>query len=160
MDGSSNLIIAPNFNGVPNLEELILARCSNLRKLHSSIDKLKYLKLLDLSVCQELTSLLNKFEMDFLVTLSLTWCSKVKKIPEFVGNMECLKNFLLKYTAIIELPSSVECLIGLDSLNLAACEQLVCLPNTICSLTLLNNINLFGCSNLTNCQRTWGISQV
>ena len=28
MDGSSNLIIAPNFNGVPNLEELVLARCS------------------------------------------------------------------------------------------------------------------------------------
>ena len=151
MAGSSNLIITPNFSGVPNLEELILAGCSNLRKLLSSIDKLKYLKLLDLLVCQELTSLPNKFEMDFLVTLSLTRCSKVKKIPEFVGNMKCLKNFLLKYTAIIELPSSVECLIVLDSLNLAACEQLVCLPNTICSLTLLNNINLFGCLNLTNC---------
>nr|XP_023896871.1 disease resistance protein TAO1-like [Quercus suber] len=137
MDGSSDLIISPNFNGVQNLEELVLARCSNLRKLHPSIGKLKKLKLLDLKECQELTSLPDKFEMESLVTLNLTHCLKVKKIPEFVGNMELLQELLLEGTTIIELPSS-------------------CLPNTICSLTSLNNLDLFGCSKFDKLQEDLG----
>ena len=144
MDGSSNLIIAPNFNGVPNLEELVLAKCSNLRKLHPSIGKLKKLKLLDLQKCSKLTSLPDKFEMESLVTLNLTYCLKVKKIPEFVGNMKLLQELLLVGTAIIELPSSVECLTGLNILILWGCKNLVCLPNTICSLKSLETIILFG----------------
>ena len=91
MDGSSNLIIAPNFTGVPNLEELVLARCSSLRKLHPSIGKLKKLKVLHLGWCLELTSLPDKFEMGSFMTLNLTHCLKVKKIPKFVGNMELLQ---------------------------------------------------------------------
>ena len=146
MDGSSDLIVSPNFNGVQNLEELVLARCSNLRKLHPSIGKLKKLELLDLQECPKLTSLPDKFEMESLVTLDLTYCLKVKKIPEFVGNMKFLQELLLEATAITELPSSVECLTGLNTLNLQNCKNLVCLPNTICSLTSLNNLDLFGCS--------------
>ena len=146
MDGSSNLIITPDFNGVPYLEELVLASCSNLRELHPSIGKLKKLKLLHLGWCQELTSLPDKFEMESLVILNLTYCLKVRKIPEFVGNMKLLQELLLVGTAIIELPSSVECLTGLNILILWGCKNLVCLPNTICSLKSLETIILFGCS--------------
>ena len=146
MDGSSDLVITPNFNGVPYLEELVLASCSNLRELHPSIGKLKKLKLLHLGWCQELTSLPDKFEMESLVILNLTYCLKVRKIPEFVGNMERLEELLLEGSAIIELPSSVECLTGLKILTLRHCKNLVHLPNTICCLTLLNNLVLFGCS--------------
>ena len=146
MDGSSDLIITPNFNGVPYLEELVLASCSNLRELHPSIGKLKKLKLLHLGWCQELTSLPDKFEMESLVILNLTYCLKVRKIPEFVGNMERLEELLLEGSAIIELPSSVECLTGLKILTLRHCKNLVHLPNTICCLTLLDNLDLFGCS--------------
>ncbi|XP_050264204.1 disease resistance protein RPV1-like [Quercus robur] len=145
MDGSSDLITSANFNGVQNLEELVLARCPNLRELHPSIGKLKKLKLLDLQECPKLTSLPDKFEMESLVTLNLTHCLKVKKIPEFVGNMDLLQELLLEGTAIIELPSSVECLTSLNILILHNCKNLVCLPNTICSLTLLKNLDLFGC---------------
>ena len=146
MDGSSNLIIAPNFNGVPNLEELVLARCSNLSKLHSSIGKLRKLKLLDLQKCPKLTSLPDKFEMESLVTLNLTCCLKVKKIPEFVGNMKLLQKLIFEGTAIMELPSSIECLTGLNILILRDCKNLVCLPNTFCSLTSLSSIDLSRCS--------------
>ncbi|KAK9984837.1 hypothetical protein SO802_034362 [Lithocarpus litseifolius] len=146
MAGSSDMIIAPNFNGVPNLEELDLEGCSKLRELHPSIGKLKNLKLLNLTKCQELTTLPNKFELESLVTLNLTRCSKVKKIPEFVGNMKHLQELLLAGTAITELPSSVECLIGLNILILQDCNKLVCLPNTICNLTSLKNLDLWGCS--------------
>ena len=139
------MIIAPNFSGIPNLEELDLARCSNLRKLHPSIGKLKKLKLLDLYCCRNLTGLPNEFEMESLVTLNLSYCLNLKRIPEFVGNMMLLQNLRLEGTAIMELPSSIECLTGLNVLSLTHCRVLVCLPNTICSLTSLNNINLWGC---------------
>ncbi|XP_050266631.1 disease resistance protein RUN1-like [Quercus robur] len=125
MAGSSNLIKVPNFNGVPKLEELVLEGCSKLRTLGPSVGKLKNLKLLNLKKCQELTSLPNKFEWKSLVTLNLTGCSKVKKIPEFVGNMTHLQELLLEGTAIIELPSSVECLTGLNTLILKNCKNLV-----------------------------------
>ena len=124
MDGSSDLIISPNFDGVPNLGELVLKGCSKLCKLHPSIGKLKNLKLLNLENCQELTSLPNKFELKSLVTLNLTHCSEVKKIPEFEGNMKHLQELLLEGTAITELPSSVECLIGLNILILRYCKKI------------------------------------
>ena len=156
MDGSSDLIICPNFNGVPNLEELVLARCSNLCELHPSIVKLKKLKLLDLGECQELTSLPDKFEMESLVTLNLTRCLNVKKIPEFVGNMELFQELFLEGTAIIELPSSVECLTGLNTLILKNCKNLLCFPNIICSLTSLKNLNLYGCSKIDELPKDLG----
>nr|XP_023891406.1 TMV resistance protein N-like [Quercus suber] len=144
--GSSALIISPDFTGVLNLEKLVLAWCSNLCELHPSIGNLKKLSLLDLEQCKELSCLPNKFETESLEILNLTHCSKVKKISEFVGNMKRLQKLLLGCTAILELPSSIECLTGLNILILSGCKNLVCLPNTICSLTLLNNLNLFGCS--------------
>ena len=146
MAGSSNLIKVPNFSGVSKLEELVLEGCSKLRTLDPSIGKLKNLKLLNLKKCQELTSLPNKFEWKSLVTLNLTGCSKVKKIPEFVGNMTHLQELLLEGTAITELPSSVECLIGLNSLDLTDCKKIELLPSTICSLKSLDKIMLLGCS--------------
>ena len=146
MAGSSNLIKVPNFNGVPKLEELVLEGCSELRTLDPSIGKLKNLRLLNLKKCQELTSLPNKFEWKSLVTLNLTGCSKVKKIPEFVENMRHLQELLLEGTAITELPSSVKCLTGLTSLDLTDCKKFELLPSTICSLKSLDKIMLLGCS--------------
>ena len=107
---------------------------------------LKKLMLLGLEQCKELSCLTNKFEMESLEILNLTHCSKVKKISKFVGNMKCLQELLLGCTAIMELPSSIECLTGLNILTLQGCKNLMCLPNTICSLTLLNNLDLFRCS--------------
>ena len=135
-----------DFTGAPNLEELVLAGCSNLRQLHPSIGNLKKLIRLDLEHCKELSHLPDKFEMESLETLNLSHCSKVKKLPEFVGNMKRLQELLLQYTAVTELPSSVECLTSLNELILKDCKNLVCLPNTICSLTLLEYLDLSGCS--------------
>ena len=156
MDGSPDLIISPNFNGVQNLEKLVLTWCSNLRQLHPSIGKLKKLRLLDLKGCQELTSLPDKFEMESLVTLNLSHCLKVKKIPEFVGNMEHFQGLLLDGAAIVELPSSVECLTGLNTLLLANCKNLVRFPNNFCSLTSLKNFILSGCSKIDKLPRDLG----
>ena len=110
---------------MPNLEKLVLSNCTKLRELHSSIGILKKLILLDLRRCQKLSCLPRKFEMESLVTLELSGCFDIEKIPEFVGNMGCLQELKLDGTGIKELPSSVEGLIGLTSLSLAYCDDLV-----------------------------------
>ena len=153
---SSNLIISPELTGVPNLEELILRSCRSLRELHPSVAILKKLVLLDLSFCENLSCLPRNFEMDSLMTLNLYCCLTLKKIPEFVGNMECLQSLILGCTSIMELPSSIGSLIGLTSLNLHGCKNLVCLPSTICSLNSLECLNLSGCSNIDNLPENLG----
>ncbi|KAM5551813.1 hypothetical protein ABKV19_026592 [Rosa sericea] len=86
--------------------------------------------------------------MESLETLILSNCSKVKKIPEFVGNMERLLVLCLDETAIEELPVSIERLTGLVSLNLSNCRNLVCLPSAINKLKSVENLNLSGCLKL------------
>ena len=145
-----NLIITPNFTGVPNLEKLVLERCKNLQELDASIGVLKKLILLNLRQCEKLHCLPDEFEMESLVILELSGCLNVKKIPKFVGNMEYLQHLSLKCTAITELPSSVECLVGLTSLTLIACKNLERLPSTIFSLTLLTELDLSRCPKFDN----------
>ncbi|XP_024176477.1 disease resistance-like protein DSC1 [Rosa chinensis] len=86
--------------------------------------------------------------MESLETLILSNCSKVKKIPKFVGNMERLSVLYLDETAIEELPISIERLTGLVSLNLSNCRNLFCLPSTINKLKSVKNLNLSGCLKL------------
>ena len=90
------------------------------------------------------------------MTLNLTGCSKVKKIPEFMGNMTHLQELLLKGTAITELPSSVKCLIGLTSLDLTDCKKFELLPSTICSFKSLDKIMLLGCSKFEKLPKDLG----
>ena len=156
LTNSSDLIITPDFTGVPNLEKLVLESCTNLRELHPSIGILKRLVLLNLKHCKNLSCLPSKLEMDSLMTLNLSYCSILKKTPEFVGNMGCLCNLFLDYTAIMELPSSVGGLTGLTSLSLRGCKNLVCLPNTICGLKFLEILDLSGCSKFDNLPENLG----
>ena len=107
MTNSSNLIITPDFTGVPNLQELVLQNCTNLQEIHPSIGILKKLILLNLKGCGKLSSLPSKFEMESLVILTFTGCLSIKKIPKFVGNMEYLVCLSLKEISSTELPSSV-----------------------------------------------------
>ncbi|XP_030924527.1 protein SUPPRESSOR OF npr1-1, CONSTITUTIVE 1-like [Quercus lobata] len=147
---SLNLTKTPNFTRVPNLEKLVLERCKNLEKLDPSIGVLKKLILLNLRQCEKLHYLPDEFEMESLVILDLSGCLNVKKIPKFVGNMKYLQHLSLNCTAIRELPSSVEHLVGLTSLTLKACKNLERLPITICSLKLLIELDLSGCSKFDN----------
>ena len=59
------------------------------------------------------------------MTPNLLYCAILKKILEFVGNMECLQSLILN-----------------------GCKKLVCLPSTICSLNSLERLDLGGCSNI------------
>ena len=75
--------------------------------------------------------------------LELYGCLNVKK-----NSKTTLQHLSLNCTAITKLPSSVECLVGLTSLTLKACKNLERLSSTICSLKLLTELDLSGCSKL------------
>ena len=83
---------------------------------------LKRLTLLDLYNCKSLRSLPSKFEMVSLETLILSDCSKIERIPEFMGNMECLSELHLDGTAIPKLPSSFERVTNLKELSFRGCK--------------------------------------
>ena len=82
---------------------------------------LKRLTLLDLENCKSLRSLPSKFEMESLEILILSGCSKIEKIPEFMGSTKRLSKLHLNGTAITKLPSSIEHLTNLEELSFRGC---------------------------------------
>ncbi|KAL4597629.1 hypothetical protein ACB092_11G002900 [Castanea dentata] len=180
---SVDLFITPDFTGVPNLEKLVLVRCTNLRAFHPSIGILKKLVELNLQDCERLIRLPSKFGMEPLVTFEISNCPKLKTNPEPVANPKFIHELFVDRTAIVnliknlpetlwiikgleildlskvcieELPSSIERLTGLTSLTLRYCENLVSLPNTICNLKLLKSLDLFGCLKFRNLPKNIG----
>ncbi|KAL4597620.1 hypothetical protein ACB092_11G002700 [Castanea dentata] len=180
---SVDLFITPDFTGVPNLEKLVLVRCTNLRAFHPSIGILKKLVELNLQDCERLIRLPRKFGMEPLVTFEISNCPKLKTIPKPVANPKFVHELFLDRTAIVNLiknlpetlwiikgleildlskvcieepPSSIERLTGLTSLTLRYCENLVSLPNTICNLKLLKSLDLFGCLKFRNLPKNLG----
>ncbi|XP_075650119.1 TMV resistance protein N-like [Castanea sativa] len=125
--------------------------CSNIEQLWTetkSWEMLKKLTVLNLKGCKNLKSLARKFEMKSLKILILSDCSKIKTIPEFGENMGCVTELHLDGTAITKLPTSIENLSGLASLNVKDCKNLMSLPSTLFYMTWLKDLDLSGCSKL------------
>ena len=146
MRKSPKLVETLDFTKVPILEKLVLEDCINLLRVHPSIGVHKKLKVVSLKDCKNLKSLPSKFEMESLKILILSGCSKVKKIPEFEGSMECVCKLYLDGIAISKLSASIENLNGLALLKLKDCKNLVSLPSTIFNLKLLKDVDISGCS--------------
>ncbi|KAL1822857.1 hypothetical protein ACET3Z_009635 [Daucus carota] len=119
LDASSSAIeeLPDSFAALINLVELDLNSCKNLTSLPNSIWKLKFLKL-----------------------LYLGGISKLKRLPDKLGMMECLEELTAGWTAIDELPDSIGLLSKLQLLHLSCCDKLACLPNSINNLTSLKRL--------------------
>ncbi|CAL2276161.1 unnamed protein product [Prunus armeniaca] len=104
---SKNLTRTPDFTGTQNLERLAFEGCTNLVKIHPSIASLKRLRILNFKNCKGIQSLPSEVELESLETFDLSGCSKVKKIPEFVGEMKNFSKLSLSFTAVEEMPSSM-----------------------------------------------------
>ncbi|XP_056161985.1 disease resistance protein RPV1-like [Syzygium oleosum] len=108
----------PDLSNFKSLEILILKGCNNLEEIHPSIEDIKT-----------------------LVSLDVSWCEKVKKLPAQVDKMEELKELFLNDTAILDIPIPRDCLMKLEN---ASCEDLAQLPKSmdsigkLASLTKLN----------------------
>ncbi|XP_054817549.1 disease resistance protein RPV1-like [Prosopis cineraria] len=97
---SKYLTKTPDFDGIDNLETLILEGCSNLVEIHQSLGQHKNLVIVNLKGCIKVKILPRKFEMDRLQTFVLSVCSKIRKLPEFGKDMKCLSKLDLEDTAI------------------------------------------------------------
>nr|XP_023897159.1 disease resistance-like protein DSC1 [Quercus suber] len=156
LNDSKNLIETPDFNGVPNLEQLILQHCTRLFRIHESLWNLKRLIQLDLNGCKCLESLPNKINMESLEVFILSGCSRLKKFPKIVGNMSHLSKLDLSETPIKHLPAFVKHLTVLTNLDLSKCRYLSSLPDASCHLKYLKSLNLSYCSKLDKLPESLG----
>ncbi|KAG4177034.1 hypothetical protein ERO13_A11G282513v2 [Gossypium hirsutum] len=167
-----NLRSLPSFYKATSLTKLELSDCSNLcsfpeildtmerlrnldlngtalKKLPSSIDNLIGLQNLILYNCENLVCLPDSlYKLKSLERFTIQGCSRLEIFPEILETMERLTSLNLSKTALKELPSSIDNLIGLEDLRLNNCENLVCLPGSLYKLKSLESFDLEGCSRL------------
>uniref|UniRef100_A0A6N2LS57 ADP-ribosyl cyclase/cyclic ADP-ribose hydrolase n=1 Tax=Salix viminalis TaxID=40686 RepID=A0A6N2LS57_SALVM len=146
----------PDFNGIPNLESLILEGCASLSEVHPSFGHHKKLLFVNLVNCISLRALPSNLEMESLKACTLNGCSKLDKFPDIVGNMNCLRELRLDGTAITELPSSFNRLAGLVLLNMSSCKNLESIPSSISGLKSLKKLDVSDCSELKNIPENLG----
>ncbi|KAL5559992.1 hypothetical protein UlMin_036203, partial [Ulmus minor] len=161
---SDHLIKIPDLSQATKLESIYLSRCRNLKTIpklsgnlqvllldesgieqipSSSIECLSSLRNLSLAGCTSLESLpSNIWTLKALEEINLCGCPKFRNLPQIENQSDHLWKLNLSYTAIRELPSSIENLIGLCDLYLNDCEHLEELPASICKLTRLQTLSL------------------
>ncbi|CAN6564218.1 unnamed protein product [Malus baccata var. baccata] len=136
---------SPDFSHVPNLEELILERCSSLSEIHPSIGHLKRLSLVNLDSCKSLRSLPRDFYKSKSVeTLLLNWCSQFIELHEDIGEMISLRTLAADETAIREVPPSIVRLKILSHLSLSGVES-IHLPHSLHGLNSLRELDISTC---------------
>ncbi|XP_048429981.1 disease resistance protein RUN1 [Pyrus x bretschneideri] len=105
------------FSELPrNITELQLTETA-IKVLPSSIEHLSHLKKIELESCKCLASLPTSIcKLNSLERLNLAGCLKFQCFPEILAPMKHLNFLSLSETAVKKLPSSVENLIGLQTL--------------------------------------------
>ncbi|GAU12881.1 hypothetical protein TSUD_73680 [Trifolium subterraneum] len=133
-----------------NLEELSLFNCQNLVSIPPSIGCLSKLNKLSIMYCESLETFPSSIFKLKLTKLDLLGCSMLKIFPEILEPAETFVHINLIRTAIKELPSSLEYLVGLQTLRLNLCTELVSLPNSIVNLNHLSELDCSGCCSIVN----------
>ncbi|KAM3337982.1 hypothetical protein P3S68_032307 [Capsicum galapagoense] len=131
---------------IRNLRILEIILRNKLATLPNSLFESEQLELVNMY--HNSRSLPRSIQMESLEQLMITNCPKLDTFPEINGDMHCLKEMTLDSIGIRELPSAIENLFGLESLNLEGCEDLVSPPNSLCNLKNLQHLYLCGCKKL------------
>ncbi|QHO08727.1 TMV resistance protein N [Arachis hypogaea] len=114
----------PDLSGAPNLKKLNLWKCKKLNYIHPSLAHHERIVELDLRECWSLETLGDKLEMSSLEKLDLSWCSSLRRLPEFGECMKQLWILILIRTGIEELPPTLGNLAGVSELNLSGCDKI------------------------------------
>ncbi|KAA3472419.1 protein SUPPRESSOR OF npr1-1, CONSTITUTIVE 1-like [Gossypium australe] len=144
LEGSENLIKAPDFTTTPNLDTLVLKDCTRLTHVHPSIGVLKRLKLLNLKDCKSLRSLPTKIGMESLEELILSGNPK-RKDKFHCSDAAFVVKLDLGGNNLISLPSCLTQLPQLGWLRLIDCKAL----KSVSELpTNKLYVNIDGCTSL------------
>nr|XP_043617641.1 TMV resistance protein N-like isoform X2 [Erigeron canadensis] len=134
LNGSTNLVRTPDFNGLPNLETLVLSGCISLIEIHPSIECHERLVFLNLDGCCKLQKFPIFDKMKRLETLLLSHCPQLVNLPEIQQPMKSLKYLYLDESGIEVLPSSIgKFCTNLTYINLIGCKNLKTIE---CNFTL------------------------
>ncbi|KAL5577281.1 hypothetical protein UlMin_018980 [Ulmus minor] len=121
LSGTAIEQVPSSIGALSSLVSFLLIDCKRLRSLPTSICKLKSLRYIELQ-----------------------GCSKFDNFPEILEPMEILSSLSLSGTAVEELPSSIERLVGLNSLKLNMCVNL----QSILELPYICILDAQGCTSL------------
>lgn len=150
-------LLYPDVSGCYSLNKFMLLRKITELNLSGrpivivpeSIEVLSVLKSFKLMDCKRLETLPgNIYKLKCLEGLYLNCCTKLKTFPEIYEPMERLRKLVLSESAIQELPSHFEYLIGLTKLSLNGCKNLKSLPINIRHLGNLHELSLKNCESL------------
>lgn len=138
----------PDLSTAPKLERLCLGNSTSLVEIHESVGHLTRLVTLNLEFCSNLRTCPKNLVSKPFTTLKFQGCLKLHYFPNVLVEMRHLRSLNLCFTAVEELPSSIELLVSLRVLALSFCKRLTYIPTNIYKLLNLRQLNLRGCSNL------------
>ena len=124
----------------PNSKNLNLDYCKNLVEIDEYFGSLEKLKCWTLNNCSKLQSLPSQLRLNSLYLFSLRRCPRLEKLPNFHQEMKCLHYLYLAESGIREVPSSIEHLTMLGTLDLRNCKNLQDLPDSIYKLQQLRKL--------------------
>ncbi|TXG47006.1 hypothetical protein EZV62_026300 [Acer yangbiense] len=138
------LIRIPDLSDIPSAESINLKWCSSLLEIHSSRECPKNLHSLQLSGCRRLSSFPSNIHIE-VSEFSLSACMSLTKFPHISGN---IKELDLSWSGVKEVPSTIESLSKLVSLDMSKCRRLKRISKSICKLKCLDRLDLSQCTEL------------
>ncbi|XP_019167597.1 PREDICTED: protein SUPPRESSOR OF npr1-1, CONSTITUTIVE 1-like [Ipomoea nil] len=149
LSSSNSLLETPNFAKMPNLVNLNLSRCKNLKTIDPFVGNLTKLVKLNLSECKNLTKLpsFNK-EMKKITLIDLRFCSSLLETPNFAMMPNLKYLYLSKCEKLKEIHPSIGNLTKLVKLDFNKCSSLEKLPNFNKEMKNIIHLDLRFCSSL------------
>ncbi|MED6207180.1 hypothetical protein PIB30_033374 [Stylosanthes scabra] len=168
LSACKQLVELPDFSRASNLKEVRLDDCVRICQLHPSILSIDKLETLSLYCCKSLKSLKGKSHLKSLKKVHVLYCSSLKEfsvsseeltrldfngtiidtLHSSVGRLSKLVQFDLCNARVETLPNELCLLVSLEELNLKGCKQLTELPRNMKALSRLQNLNLTDCCSL------------
>ena len=140
LSSSKYLTKIPDLSKAKMIEKICLHKCVSLEEVHSSIQYLNTLELLELGNCHNLMKLPSKIDSKVLNYLCVFSCPRIKRLPEYQG--ENLKSLYLDMTAIKDATSTLPSILrssALVKLIVYNCGNLSSLPENFYKLKSLSD---------------------
>ncbi|KAH9783333.1 Disease resistance-like protein DSC1 [Citrus sinensis] len=145
LNDSTNLTRIPEPSETPNLERMNLRNCTRLALIPSYIQNFNNLANLSLEGCESLRCFPQNIHFVSSIKINCSECVNLREFPRISGNGVELK---LRHTPIEEVPSSIDCLPDLETLEMSNCYSLKSLSTSICKLKSLRSLHLAFCEQL------------